>query len=153
MRALRRNREPAAPPVAPPEGGETALLDALGPVEGAHALVIGPCGLEAMCGLLRRGCSAATEVALLDRPLAEPAEIAVVASVGTLATAARAVALAWQMLIPGGRIALRDPTGLLGRRLATLLHMQGFSAIRTRVLPDGVVLCADRPFFHPIARA
>jgi hypothetical protein len=77
----------------------------------------------------------------------------VVASVGTLASAARAVALAWQMLIPGGRIALRDPSGLLGRRLATLLRMQGFSAIRTRVLHDGIVLSADRPFFHPIARA
>ena len=152
MRAVRRNREHA--PVADPlEGGARALLDALGPVDGAHALVIGQGGLEAMCGLLRRGCVAATEVALLDRPLAEPAEIAVVASVGTLASAARAVALAWQMLIPGGRIALRDPSGLLGRRLATLLRMQGFSAIRTRVLPDGVVLSADRPFFHPIARA
>ena len=152
MRALRRNWE-HAPATNSLEGGETALLDALEPVVGAHALIIGPCGLEAMCGLLRRGCVAATEMALLDRPLAEPAEIAVVASVGTLASAARAVALAWQMLIPGGRIALRDPSGLLGRRLATLLHMQGFSAVRTRVLADGVVLSADRPFFHPIARA
>jgi hypothetical protein len=152
MRALQRSREHAPAP-DPLERGTTALLDALGPVEGAHALVIGQCGLEAMCGLLRRGCIAVTEVALLDRKLAEPAEIAVVASVGTLAAAARAVALAWQMLIPGGRIALRDPSGSLGRRLVTLLQMQGFSAIRSRVLPDGIVLCADRPLFHPIARA
>jgi hypothetical protein len=57
------------------------------------------------------------------------------------------------MLIPGGRLALRDPSGQLGRQLTTLLRMQGFSAIRTRVLHDGLVLSADRPFFHPLARA
>lgn len=133
--------------------GEAALLDCAGPFEGAHVAVIGDATLEVMCSLIRRGCAAAVEMPLQEHSMAEAAEIAVVPRLGSMEQAMRAVALALRLLQPGGRIVLRDASGLLVRQVVALLRTRGFSAVRVRVLDDGAVIRAQRLCVGPPARA
>lgn len=67
--------------------------------------------------------------------------------------ATRAVALALRVLQPGGRIVLRDASGLLARQIVALLRTRGFSAVRVRVLADGTVIRAERPLLRHPGRA
>ncbi len=85
--------------------------------------------------------------------MAEPAEIAVVPRTRSMEYATRAVALALRVLQPGGRIVLRDASGLLARQIVALLRTRGFSAVRVRVLADGTVIRAERPLLRQLGRA
>jgi len=136
-------------PVPPPRGPE--LLDLIGPLAGAHVLVIGPGALETVCGLIRRGCAAAAEVPdpMRGLPDAEEADAVLVPAVASLTQAWAAVVLAKRVLSMAGRIALRDASFRLGPQLAALLRVQGFCAVRTRKTPEGTVLSGTLPLFGP----
>jgi len=137
-----------APVIAGTEmGAEADLIGRLGDVAGAHVAVIGGGALETMCALIRAGCAAVVEIAVTDRGQIEPVEIAVVPHAVSLPAAARAVPLAMRTLLPGGRIVLRDPTGLLGRDLGVMLRAHGFSAVRVRQSDHGCVVSGERPIF------
>jgi hypothetical protein len=131
---------------------DIALLDCVGRVDDARVLVIGDATLSMLCGLIRRGCTAAAEMQLHDRPISEPADIVVVPHLEGPDCASRAIAQARRVLQPGGRIVLRDPTGSLARQTASLLRMQGFSAVSVRPWSDGSLISAERPSFGPVLR-
>jgi hypothetical protein len=140
---------------APSTPADATLLACVGPVAGAHALVIGHNALDAMCELIRGGCAAATEMQIGDRigPDPDSAEIVLVPHVTSTAQAGDAIARARRALMMGGRIAVRDATGLLRQQLAALLCAHGFCAVTARQTPDGTVLTAERPIFGPLPRA
>lgn len=141
---------PPALAALPPDAGNDALFAAVGLVDGLHVLVIGGVGLEVLCGLIRRGCTAAAEIPLTDRCTgAEPADIAILPRLTSLAEAASAMVLAARLVLPGGRLVLRDGTGRLARAIAALLPRHGFSAPRRIVDGGQVLLVAERPFFGP----
>jgi hypothetical protein len=136
----------------PLPAADMALLDSVGPVEEAHVLVIGDATLGMLCGLIRRGCTAAAEMQLHDRPITGPVEIVVVPRLERQDGAVRAVELARRVLQPGGRIVLRDATGALAQETAALLRRHGFSAVAVRPWSDGALISAERPGFGPFAR-
>jgi hypothetical protein len=137
-----------------PPAGDDALLDAVEPLDGARVLVIGHGALEAICGLIRRGCSAATEMQPHCRlaPDPESVEAVLVPHVESLAEAQAAAALAGRALIMGGRIALCDATFRLRPVLVALLGAHGFVSVRAAEAPYGTVLTAERPIFGPLHR-
>jgi hypothetical protein len=136
----------------PLPAADIALLDCVGRVDETRVLVIGDATLSMLCGLIRRGCTAAAEMQLHDRPISEPADIVVVPHLEGPDCASRVVALARRVLQPGGRIVLRDPTGALALQTAHLLRMQGFSAVSVRPWSDGALISAERPSFGPVLR-
>jgi hypothetical protein len=144
----------SVPPHLPADAADAALLDAAEPVAGSRVLVIGRGALETVCGLIRRGCTAATELADCDHAAteAESVETVVVPSVATMGEAQTAVAVATRALIQGGRIALCAPAGALRRHLPALLGAHGFAAVRAWPSPGGAVLTAERPMFGPLHR-
>jgi hypothetical protein len=143
---------PCESPKEPLPADDLALLDAVGPVAGAHVLVIGDATLGLLCGLIRRGCLSAGEMHGHDRACAEPAELVLVPNLQDGEAAARAVAVARRVVQPGGSIVLRDVAGGLARSVASLLTGAGFSAIRVRPWPRGALISAERPSFGPFAR-
>ncbi len=128
------------------------VLDGMEPLEGARALVIGHGALETICGLIRRGCTAATEVPVCDRRAPDPdsADIVIVPDVGSVAEARTAMAMAARVLVMGGHIAFGDGTGALGPEIADLLRAHGFCTIRSRDTRAGTVVTAERPMFGPL---
>ena len=48
-----------SPPAMPSPPADDELLDSIGPLDGTRVLVIGHGALETVCGLIRRGCTAA----------------------------------------------------------------------------------------------
>ena len=136
-------------------GQSDPLLLALGPVDGAHALVIGGAALPTLCALIGGGCAGATQVSLHERPVALPeqVEFALVPRVESLAEAATAAALASRALMTGGSIALRDASGGLAPAIADLLRRHGFRAVRVRADADGAIVTGQRPLLAPLRRA
>lgn len=138
--ALSSLAAPFAPPPHP-------LLDAAEPITDARALVIGPASLEALCGLIGRGCAGATELSLSGRMPAERAEIVLVPQVDSLNEASQIIALARRALLPCGRIVMHDHDGALSPAIARLLRASGFSAVRSRADARGTIITADWPMF------
>jgi hypothetical protein len=127
-----------------------AMLDAAEPLRGAHALVLchgGSAGLDALCGLIGRGCGAAAELSPEGAMAAEPAEIVLVPGLRDLAAAQRAIAVARRCLLPCGRIVLQDCAGGLAREIVRLLRAAGFTGLRTRDGAEGAIISADWPMF------
>jgi hypothetical protein len=142
----------AALPVAqcaPLQAACSALLDAAEPLRGVHALVIcngGAAGLDALCGLIARGCDAASEMPETGRVPAEPAEIVLAPMVDTLDRAVRVVLLARRTLLPCGRVVLRCDAEL-AEGTSRLLAASGFAKALIRTTDDGVIISADLPMF------
>jgi hypothetical protein len=141
------SRSSATPAIA---GCDSALLDIAGPLDNSHVLVIGHGALEAICALIRTGCAAATE-AVADRPTAETADVVLVPRLSA-DTLARTVALTHRALLPGGRCVMAAGSELLARQAAALMRIRGFSCIRVRATADGTLVCAERPWFGPLAQ-
>src|SRR4051794_18099682 len=59
---------PVPPPLRHPESDSDPLLQLVGDVHTAHTLIIAPHSLDLMCGLLRRGCPAATALRQSAKP-------------------------------------------------------------------------------------
>lgn len=138
----------AVAPSLPPSGC-AALLDAAEPLRGVHALVIckgGAAGLDALCGLIARGCDAATELSEDGRVPAEPAEIVLAPMIDSIGAAARVVSLARRSLLPCGRIVLRCEAGLADG-VRQLLQAAGFAPVVARANEAGVIVSADLPMF------
>ncbi len=124
------------------------LIGRLGGVAGAHVAVIGAGSLETMCALIRAGCAAVVEIAAATaRAPLEPVEYVVSPQVNSVQAAAQAMPVVMRALLPGGRIALRNPAGLLGAELAAMLRAHGFSGVRVHASADGCVVVGERPIF------
>ncbi len=140
----------AALTALPPDAADDALFAAVGAVEGLHVLVIGGASLDILCGLIRRGCTAAAEISLTSRHVgADPADVVILSRMSSLTEAAGAMVLAARLVLPGGRLVLRDSTGRLAGAIAAILPQHGFSAPRRIADGAGVLLVAERPFFGP----
>ena len=129
-----------------------ALLDAIGPVEGARVLLVGPGTLDLMCAAIRRGCEGVTSLGVSDRPEAGSADLAFVSpgAAYSCALGGKADSVPARMmraLSPLGTLVVPiDPEGGPVAATAQALRSHGFSAIRTRTSMDGrVLLFAERP--------
>ncbi len=143
--ALISHRPDALPPL--PDAGTEALLEAAAPLGGAHALVVGHHSIDMLCGLIARGCGAALERTLDSQLPAEPAELVIMPCADSLEAATTAIAIARRSLLPCGRLLMLDPTGQNAAAIIRLLHAAGFSAVKSRKLPEGTLLSADWPMF------
>ncbi len=133
-----------------------ALLDAAGAVDGLRALVIGPGGLDAACGLHGRGAAAVTLVRAGWRIRPEPADAALVPRVASDAEAAFAIGHAARALRPGGRLVLRHAPGAelaLLRATRACLAQHGFIVGRTLMQAGCATTAAERPLCAPMRRA
>lgn len=135
------------PPPSSADYGVEAMLDTVQAVTDMHALVIGPFAIDVMCGLIRRGCAAASEVPFEGRHPTQRAEIVLVPHVRTLSDAKSAILLARRALLPCGRIAFRVVDTTLAAPISRMLRDAGFSAMRTSAHPDGTIIAGDLPMF------
>ncbi len=131
-----------------------ALLDCLDVTDDDHVLLVGDDTLDLMCALLRRGCSAVTEMRPQDGVRPERVELVVAPGVADIATARHVLALARRALAPHGvgrgRLVLRIPHSgdhTLSRAVAQALRAEGFDRPRRRPLADALVLIAELPGF------
>ena len=132
------------------DSSATALLDAIGPVDGARVLLVGASTLDIMCAAIRHGADAVTTVRASDRPEAAGAEIAYVSANAAPACAfgGRADCLPARLmraLVPLGSLTIElDPAAIVPTTKALSLH--GFAAIHPHSLADGrTLLLAERP--------
>jgi hypothetical protein len=130
-----------------PDTQQDDTLDPLwrlaGDVSNARALIVGEHGLDLMCGLIRRGCLAATVLRGGDKPDANDYDIVLIPRMTALSSADEVIRLARRSLGPAGRliVGLRDGRGSAG--LARRLRLNGFSALHFSYLPGLVLLRAD----------
>jgi hypothetical protein len=140
----------AAPQSAPqmPDRHDSEVIDPLirlaGDIRNAHALILAEHGLDLMCGLIRRGCLAATILRVGDRPDTSDYDVVFVPRVTELASLDTVVRVARMALVPSGRLiagfgSRTDAVALAGR-----LRLNGFSPVRSFPTRDAVVICADR---------
>lgn len=115
--------------------------------------MIGHGALETVCGLIRRGCTAAElQTGSRVAPEANSAEAVVVPRAATLVEAQAAIAVAARALIMGGRIVVRETSGGLRQPVVALLRLHGFCAIEARPTTEGTLVTAERPIFGPLHR-
>jgi hypothetical protein len=136
----------AAPLQAPlqPDTRETDLLDPLwqlaGDMSNARTLIVAEHGLNLMCGLIRRGCLAATVLRLGDKPDADDYDVVFI----PLVTSSDAVIrLARRSLAPNGRLIAGVADGKAAAALGRRLRLNGFSALHSMHLPGLLLLRAD----------
>jgi hypothetical protein len=139
-----------AAPVAPrpqPESQENDLLDPLwrlaGDLHNARALIVAEHGLDLMCGLIRRGCAAATELRPGDKPDAANYNVVFVPQVAALPSFDHVIRLALRSLAPNGRLVLGLQNGREALALARRLRLNGFAALHSTHLPGLMFLRAD----------
>jgi hypothetical protein len=132
-----------------------ALLDLIGPVDDVHVLLIGPGGLDMMCGLIDEGCASVEMVSLGQRHRSDFSEIVIVPNIGCSAVSREAITQARRMMRPLNSLILRfamcDATAALVQEARDLLTCEGFSAIRAFHLSDGTVLTAELPLCGQVA--
>jgi hypothetical protein len=136
----------AAPLPVPlqPETGENDLPDPLwrlaGDMGNARVLIVAQHGLDLMCGLIRRGCLAATVLRLGDKP--DSADYDVV-FIPLAPSADDVVRLAGRALAPNGRLIAGVRNATAAAALARRLRLNGFSTPHAIHLPDLVLLRAN----------
>jgi len=156
--AQRAAVRPRTTPPTPPAGvdPDTALLQLAGEVRNEHALIIGPNTLDLMCALIRRGAAEATLLRQGVRPERASADLAVATEIASTEQALSVLAHARRALTASGRLIVRtaaDPTGRLAQRIAEMLRMQGFSAVRARRAGDRTLVTGVLPWFGPLTTA
>jgi len=131
-----------------------ALLDLIGPVDDLHVLLIGPGGLDMMCGLIDEGCASVEMVTLGQRHRCDFSEIVIVPEVSSSAVAQEAIAQARRMMRPLNTLILRftmnDATAAV-QETRNQLTLQGFSGVRAYHLSDRTVLTAELPLCGRVA--
>ena len=136
-----------------PDGtADGSLLDGLADLAGTSAVLLGH-DVGLMCGLIRRGCRAVTELQQNDRPERDCADLVLVPAVGGADAAVTAIAHARRSLRPSGRIVLctiPHPAKWLGRAIERTLRLHGFTAIRLHPATDRAVLSAE---LRPLGQA
>lgn len=127
----------AAPVQARPtnDSQEPTLLDPLlrlaGQLQNTHALVVAEHGLDLMCGLMRRGCLAATILRIGDRPDANDYDLVIVPRAAALPSADEMIRLARHSLAPSGRLIVGVQSGHAAAALARRLRLNGFTGLRS----------------------
>jgi hypothetical protein len=136
MRAL-----PASDPQEP------SLLDPLlrlaGDLKNLRALIIADHGIDLMCGLIRRGCLAATMLRASEAPDDDDYGLVLVPHAASLACADDLIPLVRRSLAPRGRLVVGVRSGKAAVALARRLRLNGFTNLRSTHLPDLTLLRAD----------
>lgn len=116
------------------DSGETALLDSLlafaGDIGNVRALIVAEHGLDLMCGLIRRGCLAATILRVGDKPDADDYDLVLVPYVAALASPDAMIQLVRRSLAPHGRLIVGARNSKEAAGLARRLRLNGFTGLR-----------------------
>jgi hypothetical protein len=114
---------------------EPALLDPLlrlaGNIQNTHALIVAEHGLDLMCGLIRRGCLAATILRIGDKPDSGDCDLVLVPWAAALPTADEVIRVARRSLAPRGRLIVGVRGGKAAAALARRLRLNGFTGLRS----------------------
>jgi hypothetical protein len=139
-----------AAPVLPqhqPERQEGDLLDPLwrlaGEPSNTRALVVAEHGLDLMCGLIRRGCLAATILHPGAKPDANDYDLVLIPRIAAFPSADHAIRLAHRSLAPNGRLIAGVRDGREAVALARRLRLNGFSGLNSTHMPGLMLLRAD----------
>jgi hypothetical protein len=126
---------------------EPSLLDPLlrltGPTQNTHALIVAEHGLDLMCGLIRRGCLAATILRIGDKPDTRDYDLVLVPDASALPSGDEVIRVARRSLAPLGRLIVGVRTGKAATALARRLRLNGFTGLRSTHLPGLTLLRAD----------
>ena len=135
-------------PLQPPEPW-AALLEALGEIEDeSHVLVLGRDGPDLMCALLRAGAPQVTHLCSYERLEADSASLVIVPHVPSLDWLEGTLSPIRRALFMNGRLAVCvDPLRTTQNRVARMLTLHGFTAIRASRAAGRLVLCAEVPAF------
>jgi hypothetical protein len=117
-----------------------------------HVLLVGEDTLDLMCALLRRGCGAVTVLRPNDPVHPEPADLAILPRLETLAQATQALTLARRALGGSGRVVAQIADAgdeLLIRGVQRLLRGLAFSRVRLVRQDGGARIEAEMPCFWP----
>jgi hypothetical protein len=135
-------------PLQPPEPW-AALLEALGEIEDEnHILVLGRDGPDLMCALLRAGAPQVTHFRSYERLEADSTSLVIVPHVPSLDWLEGALSPIRRALFANGRLAVCvDPLPNTQNRVARMLKLHGFTAIRARHAAGRLVLSAEVPTF------
>jgi len=109
----------------------------------ARVLIVAEHGLDLMCGLIRRGCLAATIVRPGGQPDADDYDVVLVPRVTALASLDAVVRLARRSLIANGRLIAGVRYGRDAAALARRLRLNGFSVVHLTRLPGLALLRAE----------
>jgi hypothetical protein len=126
---------------------EPTLLDPLlrlaGDIKTTHTLIIADHALDLMCGLIRRGCLAATMLRAGDTPDADDYGLVLVPYATSLPSSDDAIRLARRALAAHGRLVVGTRNGKAATALARRLRLNGFTNLRSAHLPGLTLLRAD----------
>ena len=130
-----------------PDIQESDLLDPLwrlaGDLHNSRALIIAEHGLDLMCGLIRRGCPAATFLRPGNMPDTSNYDVVFVPLAKALPSSDQLIRVARRALGPDGRLIAGVSGPWAGTALARRLRLNGFSPLRSVQLPGLMFLCAD----------
>jgi hypothetical protein len=126
---------------------DSTLLDPLlrlaGDIKTTHTLIIADHALDLMCGLIRRGCLAATMLRPGDTPDADDYDLVLVPYAAALLSQDDVIRLARRSLAPRGRLIVGVRNGKAATELARRLRLNGFTNLRSTHLEDRTLLRAD----------
>jgi hypothetical protein len=111
-----------------------------GDLERARVLIVAEHGLDLMCGLIRRGCLAATELRAGEKPDAGDYDVVVVTA---LMPPEAVIRLAHRALGANGRLIAGVGAGRASGAMVRLLRLNGFAGIRMTSLPGLVLVSAS----------
>jgi hypothetical protein len=126
-----------------PEPQIDPLWQLAGDMHNARALVIAEHGLDLICGLIQRGCPAATALRPGDKPDAGDYDIVFVPQATALPSSDHVIRLARRALRPDGRLIAGVSDGKAAAALGRRLRLNGFSNLHSRHRPGLVLLSAD----------
>jgi hypothetical protein len=133
--------------------GIEPFLSAAGPLAAAHVLIVAEHGLDLLCGLIRRGCVAATCLRSAAKADAPAYDLVLMPEIRDIPSFEHVIEVARHALLPSGRlvIGVNEPPafGRLSVALARRLRLNGFRAIRTTAIPGQTVLQAE---LRPVRR-
>ena len=141
-------RAPPSLPLQPPEPW-AVLLEALGEIEDeSHVLVLGRDGPDLMCALLRAGAPHVTHLRSHERLETDSASLVIVPHVPSLDWLEGTLSPIRRALFTKGRLAVCvDTLPNTQNRVARMLKLHGFAAIRASRVAGRQVLTAEVPAF------
>ena len=141
-----RSRSPAG---APEDDRINRFLKVAQPLADTHALVVADHALELLCGLIRRGCAAATCLQPSAKPDAPIYTLVLAPGVARISALDAVIHTARHALLPGGRIVIGLPhhhsNGRLPLAVARRLRLNGFTGVRTQDARGLTVVHAELP--------
>jgi hypothetical protein len=130
-----------------PDTQENDLLDPFwrlaGELQDTRALIVAEHGLDLMCGLIRRGCLAATMLRVGNKPDTNDYDVVFVPRVMALPSYDHVIRLARRSLAPNGRLIAGVSNGREAVALARRLRLNGFSTLHSTHVSGLMLLRAD----------